>query len=872
MKLYLCPEFAGEDNADGGVRRVVEAQRRWLPEFGVELVDSPMLADLCAAHIFALPDVLDSDKPLVVHSHGLYWYGYEWPNWALKANTNCMESIRQADLVTAPSEWVAQALRRNSLRRVEVVGHGLDIEDWSPAENRGYVLWNKTRVDPICDPEPLNSLARLARDVGFVTTFGDDAPNLTVTGALPYEQAKELVRHAGVYLCTAKETFGIGTLEAMACGVPVLGWRWGGQADIVWHKETGWLAEPGDYEGLLEGLHYCLENRKRLGTRAREVVARSYKWRDVARRYVSLYESLLKRGAGPKVSVVVPAYSLAEFLPEALDSVLSQSYKDWECIVVDDASPDACGEIADDYAKRDSRFRVIHNEENQYLAGALNVGIAAANGQYILPLDADNVLPPATLSLLADALDSNRDIHIAYGSVEFLEEDGRRWHSGWPPEFRADRQLLYRAGDGRPANLMPSTSMYRRCVWELTGGYRGRYRTAEDADFWTRAVSYGFRPKQVTHADTLVYRNRLDSMSREESLKDWTAWMPWCRDEALPPAAVISDIQAPIPAFDAPRIAVVIPVGPAHRELVVDALDSVDAQTFRDWECIVVNDSGEPLRWVPSWAKVIETAENLGVAACRNMGISASAAPLFVPLDADDTLEPQALTKMLEIYERYGGYIYSDMLEVWQGEEPKVWQAPEYDARLLLSKGCLHAVTGLYRKADWETIGGYDEELPAWEDWDFQLKLANRGICGTRVPEPLFAYRKDTGSRREENYADFEGSKSGILERWEEYFQGRKELMGCRGCPGGGGGRVSQQIIPSQRAEPPPSGEGYVTVEYTGAKLGAFSMRGSNGQLYRFSADPRERIKYVLATDAGLFRDRTDFRILEPEGERVATS
>ena len=218
----------------------------------------------------------------------------------------------------------------------------------------------------------------------------------------------------------------------------------------------------------------------------------------------------------------------------------------------------------------------------------------------MIPLDADNLLPPQSLALLTGALDTDRSLDVAYGNVLFVTEDGRPdsgvgpgGHSGWPMLFRADWQLQER-------NLLPSTSMFRRRVWELTGGYRRRWRTAEDADFWTRAVSYGFRPQMVTEADTLVYRNRAESMSRVEEKPNWTSWYPWAHD-GVAPAAVLLEPQVPVPSFEPVLISVVIPVGPGHEELVVDAVDSVDSQMFRLWECIVVNDSCGELPRLPSW-------------------------------------------------------------------------------------------------------------------------------------------------------------------------------------------------------------------------------------------------------------------------------
>lgn len=870
IKVFLEPTFKGEDAGDGGVRRVVEAQRRWLPEHGVEFVDDIRQAEIVNVHISPLAQTERylqqfSDVPLVASNHGFYWAEHEWPPWCQKANTDCMELLRQAGAITAPSEWVAQSIRRNTLRRATVAYHGVDLKEWKPLKSRGYVLWNKTRTDPVCDPDAVSVLASRAAKVPFISTFGDKSlGNLKLTGRLPYAEAKELVRAAGVYLCTARETFGIGTLEAMACGVPILGWAWGGQMEFIEHKRHGWLARPGDYDDLETGLEYCLRYRDELGAEARALVAERFKWSDVIGVYADVYQRLL---AGlsverPKVSVIVPAHGLEKFLPEALNSVLAQTFSDWECIIVDDASPDRCGQIADEYAGRDRRFRVIHNETNQYLAGALNTGIAAAQGRYILPLDADNLITPDTLGLLAGALDSDRSTHIAYGNVEFIKPDGERWHSGWPPVFRPDWQLHRRAGD-RPSNLIPSTAMYRREVWELMGGYRRRYRTAEDADFWTRATSYGFRARMVTEADTLVYRDREDSMSRVEKLADWSNWYPWARQLTLPPAGAALDPQPPVPSYEPVLISVVIPVGPGHEGLLVDALDSVDAQTFRFWECIVVNDTGAPLPWLPSWAREIITTGMVGVGAARNVGISQARAKLFVPLDSDDTLEPEALARLYEAQQEYRGYVYSDWYDHKGDAGISVWKAPDYDAAKLISNGCLHAVTALYPVEGWREVGGFDETLPAWEDWDFQLRLANIELCGTRIPMPLFTYRKFTGQRREENFANFERGKQAILGRWGDYFEGRLILAGCGSCSKGGGGRIdapAQTIQGPDAGLPPMDGAGDLAiVEYVGRNESIMTFRAPSGREYRFGALPTERLKYVHKDDVEHFVGMVDF-------------
>lgn len=881
MKVYLWPRFEGADDGDGGVRRVVEAQLAGLPEFGIDFVDNPDDAEVIGCHIMIPPQFLVSNprKPIVAFCHGLYWAEYEWANWALKANEDVMELIRIADYVTAPSEWVANAIRRHTARRMAAVPHGIDLALWTPGNDLlSYVLWNKTRPDPVCDPAPMNKVAELMPDVQFVSTFGEVASNVKLTGRLPFEQAKSLIEKAGVYLCTARETFGIGTLEALACGVPVVGYRWGGQAEFIEHGVDGWLVDPGDTMGLVQGVRWALQNRARLIEPCR-AKAEQFPWRESNRRYAEIIAETAeigrKRSASryPRVSIVVTAYKLEKYLNDCLASVAEQDGA-WECIVVDDASPDACGAIADAWAAKDKHFRVIHNKTNQYLARARNTAIEVAKGSYILPLDADDMLAPGTVKTLMKALDDDRTTHIAYGNVEFVDEDGTTptdyevrgkepGYSGWPIPFDFDIQ-------SRGGNCLPYASMYRREVWELTGGYRARCRTAEDADFWLRASSYGFRPKLVTDADTLIYRNRPGSMSRSVGSRPWERWFPWGQMIELAPAGAVTKKQLPVEAMEPMLIAVVIPVGPDHVDLLMDAIDSVDAQSYRSWECIVVNDSGKELPSLPSWVHVLSTGGRQGVAYARNLGIKASRAPLFLPLDADDYLMPDALKWMIDAFFDTGDIIYPDF---WEDpyEEGKftVYELPDFDAHLLARSGTIHSVVALTPKVVWHEVGGYDETLPAWEDWAFQIACADKGYCSRRLAAPLFVYRKHTGSRARQNVQDFDRSKQGIMSKWPELWEpGGKELAGC-GCS-------SPTIKPSQASGPmtasmlQPQGrtlQGNVTlIRYTGGKSMSSPWRAPSGTIYRFSVgDPPS---YVFSEDAEWFmRWPHDFAVVDGGAE-----
>lgn len=562
-KIFISPQYSGEDHGEGGIRRVVEAQNKYLPSVGYEVVTSEAEADIIAVHGGM---VVDSNKPTVNHCHGMYWSDYIWPKFAADINQRVVRSIRRADLATAPSRWVADVIKRAMWIDPLIAYSGVDLEDFNMIPHSGYVLWNKTRVDPICDPETLNRLAKAAPDVQFVSTFGGEAANVTLTGKVPYGDAKKLVQESMVYLCSARETFGIGTLEAMASGVPVLAWDFAGQREIITHKVDGYLAR--DFEDLLVGLRYCIENRGKMRLEARQKVVQQFQWKDRIKDYAAAYD--LVKGEDRKVSVVIPCYNLGRYLAQAVNSCSEAD----EVIIVDDASTDDSLEIAQSLVSE--KVKLVKNGLNQYLAKTLNIGIGAASHDYIVPLDADNWLEPGAIETWRKALDQDRDIDIAYGSLRSFNEDGSLdtkfapdGISKWPPnEFVYDQQMRF------PFSGVPSTSMYRRKAWKTARGYRSRYRTGEDADFWCRLSTLGYIPKKVTEAVTLNYRQRVDSMSRIEVKEDWTKWYSEIKATAVgKPVNIV---------MGEPLVSVVI-YGKGDD---VDTIDSIWSQSLRLWEIV----------------------------------------------------------------------------------------------------------------------------------------------------------------------------------------------------------------------------------------------------------------------------------------------
>ena len=115
----------------------------------------------------------------------------------------------------------------------------------------------------------------------------------------------------------------------------------------------------------------------------------------------------------PKISIIIPMWGVEKYLRRCLDSVLNQTFQDWQAICVDDGSPDKSGEIAEEYATRDKRFVVVH-KENGGLSDARNFGIPYATGQYIMYLDSDDFIHPQTMEIAYNAAIKNKSDIVSF--------------------------------------------------------------------------------------------------------------------------------------------------------------------------------------------------------------------------------------------------------------------------------------------------------------------------------------------------------------------------------------------------------------------------------------------------------------------------
>ena len=172
----------------------------------------------------------------------------------------------------------------------------------------------------------------------------------------------------------------------------------------------------------------------------------------------------------PLISVIVPCYNQAQYLDECLQSVLDQTYTDWECIIVNDGSPDNTEEIAKKWTEKDTRFKYLY-KENGGVSAARNFGIKNTNGKWILPLDADDKIGNQYLELAEKEFNK---YDLIYCKAEFFGTINETWNIS---SYDFDKMKY--------ANQIFCSAFYKKQDWETVNGYDELLVDGyEDWDFW----------------------------------------------------------------------------------------------------------------------------------------------------------------------------------------------------------------------------------------------------------------------------------------------------------------------------------------------------------------------------------------------------
>ena len=206
----------------------------------------------------------------------------------------------------------------------------------------------------------------------------------------------------------------------------------------------------------------------------------------------------------PKTSVIVPCFNQAQYLDECLESVLNQSFQEWECIIINDGSTDNTIEVASTWEKEDSRFKLI-TIENAGVSNARNIGIKNSNSKFIMPLDADDRLAPLYLEKAFEEINLNKYSVVYCNAQYFGKKTGLM-----PVSFKSLKNLLLKN------EIFVSALFKKRDFFSIGGFDENMDKGYEDWEFWINLLSK--KNGGVIQLDYIGFFYRIKKNSRNQNV------------------------------------------------------------------------------------------------------------------------------------------------------------------------------------------------------------------------------------------------------------------------------------------------------------------------------------------------------------------
>lgn len=228
----------------------------------------------------------------------------------------------------------------------------------------------------------------------------------------------------------------------------------------------------------------------------------------------------------PIISVIMPNYNCEKYLRTSIESILGQTFTNFEFIIIDDGSTDNSWDIIQEYAQNDARIVAIQNPENLKICKTLNRWLEIARGKYIARMDSDDISMPDRFQLQVDFLESHPDVGILWGTMEMMDEKGevysRRIYNITDQKIR-DKIFRY-SPFCHPAIMM------RTDILKKSGGYNPELVYAEDYDMYFRI---GMHSQFANLTETLIRYRMFEWNSTSKKLKQMESWTIRIREKAI---------------------------------------------------------------------------------------------------------------------------------------------------------------------------------------------------------------------------------------------------------------------------------------------------------------------------------------------------
>lgn len=508
----------------------------------------------------------------------------------------------------------------------------------------------------------------------------------------------------------------------------------------------------------------------------------------------------------PKISIVVPMYNTPEkYFKELLESIIEQTYENWELCLAD-GSPEKAEYLEDLIQPLGDKIKYKLLSKNKGISGNSNEALKLATGDFIALLDHDDIIPKFALYEIVKTINENPDVDFIYTDEDKILEENEKRIS---PHFKQD----YAIDTLRSYNYICHFSIFKKELMDKLGGFNSEFDGSQDYDLILRATE---QAKHIVHIPKVLYNWRISSTS----VASGAAAKPYAYEAAkrailasierhgiqgakVEDSRIIGLYKVTYPVKGEPKISIIIP-NKDHKKDLKRCIKSILKSTYKNYEIIIVENNSKEKN-IFKYYKKLEKNPNIKIEKCKmpifnysklnNYGASKASGEYFVFLNNDTKIITNNWLETIisncqreEIGAIGAKLIYKNkriqhagvVLNLtgtaghvnWNEKENN----PGYFGRIMIQQN-VSAVTGALlgvSKKIFEQVNGFDETFPiAYNDVDFCLKIQDIGKLITYNPY-IEAYHFESQSRgyedTEEKQKRLKKEESKLKKKWKKYF------------------------------------------------------------------------------------------------------
>ena len=510
----------------------------------------------------------------------------------------------------------------------------------------------------------------------------------------------------------------------------------------------------------------------------------------------------------PLISVLIPVYNVSyNLLAKCIDSILNNTYQNFEICLVDDASTnEETLKALDDYEKKDVRVRVKHRKENGHISRTTNDALKMAKGEFVALVDNDDEITPNAFYEFVKALNNNKKLDFIYSDEDKLNENGRRCYPNFKPDFSPDTLLS--------SNYICHLTMIRKSLVEEVGGFEVGLEGAQDHDLFLKCTE---KTNNIYHIPKILYHWRIIPGSTADKIDNKSYALEMGRksvENALKRRGIDAEVVIDEPSIHyiikykikkEPLVSIIIPTKD-YADITRTCLESIYKKTtYKNYEIILMNNNSEKQETFDLFEefknkhknfKVIDANYEFNYSRINNEAVKHSKGEYICLLNNDtEVISPDWLTVMVSYAMQdhigcvgpkllfpddtvqHGGVIiglggiashaymgnYKDDL----GDYGRLRVPYNYAA---VTAACL-----VVKKSKYLEVKGLEENLKvAYNDIDFNLKLLEKGYYNIFVPQ-VELHHYESKSRgydtTPEKYERFKKEEEFMYEKWNKYIE-----------------------------------------------------------------------------------------------------